>query len=141
MRARLFELASAFRAAIEGADRSALVFPFDQFPDGCCGDTAQMLGHFLIAHDIRDVRYMSGERGQPGNDWKSHAWLRVDGFIVDITADQFPEMDEPVIVAANSPWHGTFTVKDEGGDNTSIADLGDIYIAIMKALDPALRPS
>ncbi len=57
MRARLLELASAFRVAIERADRSALGFPFEHFPAGCCDDTAQMLGHFFNSHDIHKVNY------------------------------------------------------------------------------------
>jgi hypothetical protein len=40
--------------------------------------------------------------------YRGHGWLEQNGLIVDITADQFPEVDKPVIVADNSQWHETF---------------------------------
>jgi hypothetical protein len=37
-----------------------------------------------------------------------------DGAIVDITADQFDDMPEAVIVVPRSPWHETFEQEDKG---------------------------
>jgi hypothetical protein len=42
----------------------------------------------------------------------SHAWIEADGVIVDITADQFQDISERVIVTTCSPWHGSFTRED-----------------------------
>jgi hypothetical protein len=141
-RTQLFQWAAAFRDAIERADRSDLGITFQHFPRGSCGDAALLLGHFLKAHGSGETVYVSGERGEVGRDWTSHAWLRVDGFIVDVTADQFHDMDERVIVAITSPWHETFEVEDDhvGGlavyDQVTQAKLAGIYAVIMKALDP-----
>jgi hypothetical protein len=49
----------------------------------------------------RQPLYICGERHSP--DFQTHAWLVCDGFVVDITADQFGQ--PPVIVARQSPWH------------------------------------
>ncbi|MGO7360229.1 hypothetical protein ACCS66_37055 [Rhizobium ruizarguesonis] len=51
--------------------------------------------------------YVMGKAGE-GDDWHSHAWLQQDGAIIDITADQFPEIDQAVIVATDSSWHDEF---------------------------------
>ena len=146
-RAWLFQLASTFRDAIERADRSSLGLSFKRFPQGACGDAAPLLGHFLKACGAGEAIYILGERGQMGRDWSSHAWLRVDGYIVDITADQFHDMSEPVIVARASPWHQTFEAKGEHeADFTvyhpaTVSELATKYAVIMKALDmPLPRP-
>ncbi len=40
-----------------------------------------------------------------GNGFNKHVWMVIDGVTVDITADQFPNMTEKVIVTRNSSWH------------------------------------
>lgn len=47
--------------------------------------------------------YVTGWRGR-----SSHAWLRQGNVIVDVTADQFPDMDQPVIVTTDDGWHRQF---------------------------------
>jgi hypothetical protein len=39
---------------------------------------------------------------------QSHFWLEVGGYIVDITADQFDESLDPVIVTRDRTWHDQF---------------------------------
>ena len=56
----------------------------------------------MLEHGHSDVAYVYAERGE-GDTWTSHAWLKVDGQIVDITADQFGQ--SAVIVSAVSRWH------------------------------------
>jgi len=143
---QLRALATAFRDAIERADRPGLGIRFESFPTGSCGDASPLLGRFLKDHGAGEVTYVLGERGELNRDWTSHAWLRVDGYIVDITADQFSDMDERVIVRATSPWHESFEEEDqhEGDyrvyDAATVAKLGRIYAQILEVLDPALRP-
>ena len=105
---RVRELAAAFRDAIERCDRSSLPLSFEAFPCGSCGDVTNLLGKFLIEQGAGAFRYICGERGNAGADWHSHAWLEADGVIVDITADQFPEVTEKVFVSTQSEWHATF---------------------------------
>jgi hypothetical protein len=35
----------------------------------------------------------------------AHAWLRRGGLTLDITADQFPGVAEPVVLTAEPTWH------------------------------------
>ena len=118
---RLHKLATASRTAIEVTDRSSLGITFRNFPLGSCGDASLLVGHYLKAHGFA-VTYVLGERGQRHDDWTSHAWLRVHGFIVDVTADQFPEVEQAVLVARESPWHDTFEVEDEHDGDFVIYD-------------------
>ncbi len=83
-------LASIFRSAIGEAHRRGLFLerPFSQFPDGCCGDVCDLLGQFFLEHRVHS-RYICGTyRKGSFEDKCSHAWLEIDGIVVDITADQ-----------------------------------------------------
>jgi hypothetical protein len=100
---RLRELAGAFRDAIERADRNRLPIEFRDFPSGSCGEATLLLGIFLTDQGMGTFRYVCGWR-----DDHSHVWLEADGLIVDITADQFPEISERVIVTRCSRWHSAF---------------------------------
>src|SRR6187399_769363 len=93
----LREQATRFRAAIERCAREALPTTFDNFPRGSCGDVTPLLGTFLADQGLGAFTYMLGER-VGGVRYQSHAWLEVEGAIVDITADQFGELMEPVMV-------------------------------------------
>jgi len=50
-------------------------------------------------------QYVGGLRAV---DRTSHAWLELDGFIVDVTADQFPDASQPVVVTRDRSWHKQF---------------------------------
>ena len=84
---------------------------YDEFPDsdflleyprGCCGDASNLLAKFLRDNDI-ECEYVWGMMGQ-----QSHAWLECDDLIVDITADQFPEIKEKILVTTDRFWHKKF---------------------------------
>jgi hypothetical protein len=100
---RLRELAGAFRDAIERADRKRLPIAFENFPRRSCGEVAPLLGTFLKSRGTGTFQYVCGWR-----EGHSHAWIEANEVIVDITADQFPEILERVIVTNCSPWHGSF---------------------------------
>jgi hypothetical protein len=131
-------LAQRFRRAIEDGTPLAHDIVFERFPAGSCGDTALLLGRFLREHGARDIRYVLGKRRQ-GDDWGSHAWLTVDGLIVDITADQFDEVDDPVIVAVASAWHACAWQIDRDAlpgdyrryDEQTVAHLDALYARLL----------
>lgn len=104
----LKELASAFRAALEIADYSRLPITLQAFPHGACGDAALLLAKFLQEHGHGQFDYVLGRRGDG-----SHAWLQRGSLVVDITADQFNEVVEPVIVRDGSPWHSSLNGEVE----------------------------
>ena len=53
---------------------------------------------------------MLGERGSMPA-CSSHAWLEAEGGVIDITADQFSEMPQRVIVVPHSEWHAAWQGK------------------------------
>lgn len=107
-----------FREAIESLRDSGLDEFFTMFPRGTCGDTSELLGTWLSENGFGEFFYICGERGTfEDGGWFSHAWIEQDGWIVDITADQFPEVSDRIIVChrAESVWHATFEVHRNRG--------------------------
>lgn len=97
------KIAVAVRSALEWCPLDML--PWPSFPSGACGDTSLILGQVLEDHGIHGFDYICGYKYQTDGTTSSHAWLQKDSWIVDITADQFPEVFEAVIVSADSAWH------------------------------------
>jgi hypothetical protein len=139
---RVTSLAVRFRTAIEKCDPSRLPIGFQKFPRGSCEDVVLLLGTFLKEQGVGTFTYVVGERGK-GRSWRSHAWLEADGVIVDITADQFPEIAEPVIVTTHSVWHKKFKQERPHEadhhvyehDEYTLSVLGNAYKAILDGLD------
>ena len=134
MNDNLFSLSKTFRSGIELAlhtgcfenDRS-----FSHFPLGCCGDTADLLGQYLLERDIQTKRicgmYGYGDERNP----QTHAWLQYESVIIDITGDQFYNRSEfyfynlPVYVGSMDQMHSVFTVyKHDVRDIVDISALG-----------------
>jgi hypothetical protein len=109
----LFIEALKFRRAIEECDKTRLPVSFISFPKGSCGDASLILAHYLKEKGLGEFDYILG-----GRMGKSHGWLKQAEFIIDITADQFEDNNEKVIVTVNPKWHNEFKVE-----NVNIADL------------------
>jgi hypothetical protein len=81
--------------------------PFCDFPKGKCLMAAYLVGDYL--HQQLDIPL---NRIQIAiNSWRngSHAWTMLDEIIIDITADQFDDCSEQVIVSRKSAWHRTWS--------------------------------
>lgn len=100
--------ASRIRDAIIQSPRDD-IHAFQNFPSGSCGDASILLGEYLHQTGHGDWEYVTGERVR---DLYSHAWIEQDGLIVDITADQFDDVDQPVIVTRDPSWHGQFANRE-----------------------------
>lgn len=109
MEKTLFECCVIFRNAIEKTDKKRLPISFEDFPDGSCGDAVLLLGHYLKNQGFGEFDYMLGELDTEINgQYPSHTWLQREKLIVDITADQFEDFNDPVFVQSYSPWHQKF---------------------------------
>jgi len=76
------------------------------FPRACCEYSSMLLARFLIeekGYDITDVLMIKGESIVDVD--QLHLWLKVSGFIVDITAGQFKVAENPIIIDAYGSWH------------------------------------
>jgi hypothetical protein len=100
---RVKKIAAAVRKAIEMCEPKDL--PWPAFPGGACGDTTLLLGQVLDDAGISGFEYICGNRYKEDGTCASHAWLQNGEWIVDITADQFPEVEQTVIVTNSSGWH------------------------------------
>ena len=97
--------ATDFRNATEICAPS-LDITFKSFPRGSCGEAVLLLGTYLIEQGLGEFQYMLGKYGIcKDSDWSYHAWLQSDSLVVDITAYQYPEITEKVIVQDVSKWH------------------------------------
>lgn len=101
LRSAMLELATSFRSAVEIATQTGNVpMHIQGFPRGCCGIISELMGDYLNTVGIGEFFYVCGMK-----DGASHAWLEVDGLIVDITGDQFA--DRPAIyVDQPDAWYG-----------------------------------
>lgn len=118
-------LSYTFRAAIErliakgqwnGRELFTGFDPIAKFPTGSCLLSSKFLGFFLqekLSVECHIIHL---------NDYE-HYCLLVNGYYVDITADQFPEVSKPVIVEHSSSltFHRKF-VHHEPVENHDIAD-------------------
>jgi hypothetical protein len=100
----LERLAIIFRNAIEKCKND--IFPFylqcfNFFPKGCCKDASLLLAKYFSDNGFGIFDYFIGIRQ---NGW-SHGWLQKDNIIIDITADQFDDVSEKVIVTTNHSWY------------------------------------
>ncbi len=97
-------LVAKFRLAIEQTDKNKLTGSCINFPNGSCDDVSILLAKYLMENGFFDINLIKG-----GFDNKSHNWLEVENYVVDITADQF-EFTESYIVASNSDWHNQLII-------------------------------
>lgn len=75
---------------------------------GACGVTSDLLATVLEKRFGVVPIWVNAMLGE-GIDPMSHAWLEVEGFTIDITADQFGE--PPVVVTTASRWHQALAVE------------------------------
>jgi hypothetical protein len=114
----------------------------DGFPKRTCGDVSWLLGEYLYERHLGLWFYCWGL-----NDGSSHAWLEQDGLIVDVTANQFADVGDEVIVSRNSSWYEQFTrggnsgrdaarieTLENQGDPTKATRLRGIYDRLFPAI-------
>ncbi len=94
----LNELVINFRNAIESAKANGESgYYFSKFPSGQCGTTSDMLAQYLIDNGYGEITYINGTYyGDTPFDTQAHTWLKVNGLVIDITADQFKHHENPL---------------------------------------------
>lgn len=104
---RAQRLAVEFRDAIAAAVAQGRLESrqFERFPRGVCRDSAQLLGQYLQDSGLGVWNYRSGVDA----DGQTHAWIEKDGWIIDITARQFQDVKEAVVVTDDDSWYRRFS--------------------------------
>lgn len=148
------ELATKFRNAIDKAKTAGRFeneIAFKNFPHCCCGDTSDLLGHYLLAHGIR-TKYVCGQHySQNYGCDASHAWLEIENrLIIDITGDQFAaeptflNYSAKVYIGEVDAFHKLFEIEEmDVRDAVPLYKLGcldpkrlpDIYDIIMEYIE------
>ena len=125
------------RTAFERIDKSNLPVTFNDFPRGSCGDTCEVLAEILRELGHGSSQYKVGCR-ENGN---SHAWLEMNSVIIDITADQFDEISDPVYIGPSNPWYQSFEIQQEHEagysrlDARSKAELAGVHSRVKEELN------
>jgi len=100
---QIFYQCEKFRSAIEVNKEKLGIEWFSRFPRGCCGDTSLILAKYLDEKRFGVAYYVPGMLGP-----QSHGWLELDGWIIDITADQFDSIEDKILVVQKSYLHEKF---------------------------------
>ena len=87
-RSELLDVVRRCREAIEACDRSHWGAAWQEFPEGSCDVASHVLGWYLRERYGLDVVVVSGERFEDGQV-RTHSWVELEGWYIDITADQF----------------------------------------------------
>jgi hypothetical protein len=116
LRETLEERATVFRRGLEATNRRDRPRKLQDFPVDCCLHACNLLGIFLLDGGFGSSEKIAGRRDDKPN--REHIWLVHQGYILDITADQFcGEGQQQCIVTLDSPWHRTWeslTKRNEG---------------------------
>jgi hypothetical protein len=105
---KIRELAVRFREAILKCDRTELPLSLAEFPIGSCADASILLGTYFKDNGINGFVLIKGKRGE-GSSLETHCWLEKGDMIVDITADEFEDIHEQIVITeTDSRWYGTF---------------------------------
>jgi hypothetical protein len=95
----LNRIAAAARDIFEQNSRNALDECLHDFPKGACGCVSELLGRYLQEYFGVAPLFVSAEV----DNFATHAWLKINNTIIDITADQFGQ--PPIIVSNDPAWH------------------------------------
>jgi len=106
----LTKAATSFRQLIENTDRSKLTVDFEHFPVRSGVGASILLAQYLIDLGYGMPTYVRGELYGP-IPW-AHAWIELDGIILDITFDGLFNDVPQVIVTEHLYWHEIFKRLD-----------------------------
>lgn len=113
-RAALLVLASAARNGLERWCRTLdREHGFAAFPRATCGPVSELMGRIVVEQLGITGVYVWGNNHPRLRPEQSHAWVEVNGFIIDLTYDQFPGTGLNGWVFEASPWHAAFSRESQ----------------------------
>lgn len=118
----LYAIAKTFRKASEIVAKRENK---KDYPRAWCGVISRSLGSWLCYRYPEEVFfYICGKR----NGGYSHAWIQYKNFFIDITADQFDDCNESIMVIEKelSKFHKTFKIDFNNTYEFNIKDINDI---------------
>lgn len=127
----LLERATTLRKYLETPLAGKELGIFKRFPVGCCRCTSIFFLKWIGEKDgindgvlVANAKRYDAKVSEGLDHQATHAWAEVRGFIVDITADQFDDFSNPIVVASSSDWHNSWTGMEQFSHDscTSISD-------------------
>lgn len=110
---QLIYFCKVVREAAQQVSDDRGIWYFQSFPKGWCGCVSRVLGG-LLSSVFPDCEffYICGVRAK-GLSFVSHAWIDYKNLVLDITADQFEDCNDSVIVKPfqKSYFHQLFQVE------------------------------
>lgn len=86
---------------------------FNGFPRGTCGPASDILGRLIKEQLGADGVYVWAQDHPNLKREQSHAWFEVDGFIIDLTYDQFPDTGlTGWVFDQSNEWHAKFAEQE-----------------------------
>lgn len=86
----LTNISTLFREALDHVTNGFLTGSFSKFPKDCSTDACALLQFYLFdVHSIRSEYRIGKIQISSRSKEISHCYLFIDGYIIDITADQF----------------------------------------------------
>lgn len=106
----LRQRAEELRAYLDGPISGEHLRVLCDFPRGCCKVGSIFFLKWIGDRDgIRSGFGVANAARGPEDSQQTHAWVEVEGYVVDITADQFSDFAQAVFVGRASDWHGAWT--------------------------------
>jgi hypothetical protein len=140
---RIRIIAEVTRKTIENYPKAKRDIGQQSFPNGSCGHASVILGQCLKEFLGLEFDYVAGQFKEKEN-LPSHAWLQNKDFIVDITADQFEDIDIKVWVTAKSKWHqvlegkALYTATLKNYDKGAMIPLEPFYLKLKGTIEEEL---
>lgn len=114
----LIRTAELFRSVGQSISDAGVFSYMGSYPEGWCGTMSRAWGAYLCEeYPEVEFQFVCGWR-----NGRSHAWIQMDEFILDVTADQFDDCSEQIIVSANSAFHKSFEIDPNNGHILSTKD-------------------
>jgi hypothetical protein len=112
--AQLIALANAARTGLQTMTTQQRGLGFEAFPSGTCGPVSELMGRIVLERTGQQGIYVCGDGHPDLKAQQSHAWLEVEGFIVDLTYDQLEGTGLVGWVHQVSPWYAKFDHEPHG---------------------------
>ena len=100
------DILERFHKALEKISWPKMPSQFQEFPLGTCGDISDILAEHLYEQGFGSIDYVCGIY-----NGRSHAWLEISGYAVDITANQFSDISANFLYQPPEIWHYKFKEK------------------------------
>lgn len=110
------------------------------FPTGSCADASILLGSYLKDNGIDGFVLIKGRRGE-GASLETHYWLEKGDMLIDITADQFEDIKEKVVITkTDSRWHASFDKSVRHEADYRVISAEDVRAHLEAVYDYVLEP-